>query len=268
MKTITEFHVATLKTAHKTRQELLTAGKTAEELPAALGEVLKLEGDKLANMIAALEFVEADTKSKSLDLKRVIVQTLTEKETAGAKTSLPALKREDFYFTIEYFPPLPGQEKKQPRGRDDDRGGRGRDGKRGDRKGKGGPRGDRDGARGGDRPRGPGRDAGAPRPEGATGENRRPPRAPRDPNAPQAARPPRDPSQPRPPRAPRPPAPERAPIVPPDASLLNDGKSPFKIVVRSPAELAEAAAKMPPPSNAPVSEKPTASAEASPSETT
>jgi hypothetical protein len=264
MKTITEFHVATLKIAHKTRQELLTAGKTAEELPVALGEALKLEGDKLANMIAALDFVDADTKSKSLDLKRVIVQTPTEKETADAKTGLPSLKRENFYFTIEYFPPLPGQEKKQPRGRDDDRGGRGRDGKRGDRKGKGkgGPRGDRDGGRPG---RGAPRDAGAPRAEGApAGENRRPPRAPRDPNAPQTPR------APRPPRAPRAPAPERAPIIAPDASLLNDGKSPFKIVMRTPAELAAAAAKLPPQTSAPASssEKPAASAETSQSEST
>jgi hypothetical protein len=267
MKTITEFHVATLKTAHKTRQELINAGKTAEELLASLGEALKLEGDKLANMIAALEFVEADTKSKSLDLKRVIVQTPTEKETADAKTSLPSLKRENFYFTIEYFPPLPGQEKKQPRGRDDDRSGRGRDGKRGDRKGKGkgGPRGDRDANRDGRPGRGAPRDAGAPRAEGApAGENRRPPRAPRDPNAPQT------PKAPRPPRAPRPPAPERAPIIPPDASLLNDGKSPFKIVMRTPAELAAAAAKLPPQSSTPANsgEKPAASAETSQSEST
>jgi hypothetical protein len=200
MKTITEFHVATLKTAHKTRQELLTAGKTAEELPVALGEALKLEGDKLANIIAALEFVEADAKSKTYDLKRVIVSTLAEKETTPKST----LQRGDFYFTIEYFPPLPGQEKKQPKGRDGDRHG-GRDGKRGDRKakGKGGPRGDRP-------PRGPGRDAGSSRPEGAPGENRRPPgnRPPRDKDAPasQGARPP---------RAPRPPRPPRIPIVPP-----------------------------------------------------
>jgi hypothetical protein len=215
MKTITEFHVATLKTAHKTRQELLTAGKTAEELPTALGEALKLEGDKLANMIAALEFVEADAKSKTLDLKRVIVQTLTEKETVAKST----LQRGDFYFTIEYFPPLPGQEKKQPKGRDGDRDGRGgRDGKRGGKgKGKGGPRGDR-----------------------------RPPRPPRDKEAnagaPQGPRPPREP------RAPRPPRPPRIPIVPP----VNDGKPRFSVIVKS----GGAAAPSAPASDAPAADTP------------
>jgi hypothetical protein len=214
MKTITEFHVATLKNAHKTRQELLAAGKTAEELPAALGEALKLEGDKLNNIIAALEFVEADAKSKSLDLKRVIVSTLAEKETTPKST----LQKGDFYFTIEYFSPLPGQEKKQPRGRDGDRPG-GRDGKRGDRKGKGkGSRGQdgggRDGARedGRNAGRGPGRDAQAPR-EGAPMQGPRPPREP---------------------RAPRPPRPPRIPIVPP----VNDGQPRFKVIVRAPGETA------------------------------
>jgi hypothetical protein len=213
MKTITEFHVATLKNAHKTRTELLAAGKTAEELPVAMGEALKLEGDKLTNMIAALEFVEADAKSKTLDLKRVIVSTLAEKETTPKST----LQKGDFYFTIEYFPPLPGQEKKAPRGRDDDRGGRGRDGKRGGGKGKGkgGPRGASTGAKDNNNNRGDRPNRG-PRPEGAPGENR----------PPVGARPPREP------RAPRPPRPPRIPIVPP----VNDGLPRFKVIVKSAGE--------------------------------
>jgi hypothetical protein len=147
MKTITEFSASTLKNALKTRQELVTAGKTPEELPAALAEALKLEGDKLNILLAAAEAVER----KSDDLKRVVVWSLQEGEVAPKGLE----KKGDHYFAIEYFPPMPGQQ----RGRHGQDKGRG-DGKgRGDRKGKGGKRGER-GGRGGPRRDGQ-------RPEGA-----------------------------------------------------------------------------------------------------
>ncbi len=155
MKTITEFLGATLKNALKTKQELVAAGKTAEELPAAMGESLKLEGDKLTVLLSTLEIVEKKTN----DLKRVVVCTLAEGEVAPKGLE----KKGDHYFSVEFFPPMPGQEPARGKGRGDARDGgkdRGRAGKRdGKRGGRGGQ--DRDG-------RGGGRDGG--------GGGRRPPR--------------------------------------------------------------------------------------------
>lgn len=145
MKTLTEFATPTLKNAHEKRQELIAAGKTPEELPAALGEVLKLEGDKLTFILAALEAVG----EKTHDLKRVVVSSLAEGEKAPSSAKLIGEK----YYTVEYYPPIhkPGQQKPQAELHGKGRGGRDgkKGGKRGDRKG-----GDRKGA--GDRgPRGP-----------------------------------------------------------------------------------------------------------------
>jgi hypothetical protein len=167
MKTITEFAAITLKNAAKTRQDLTAGGKTAEELPAALGEALKLEGDKLTHLLAALDAAG----DKHNDLKRVIVHSTAEGEAApsGAK------KIGEHFYTVEYFTSA-----KSAPSRDDARGGRGdkrgggrggkpgeRGGKPGERGGRGGERGagggrpPRDGASFGDRPRAP-RPAGAP----------------------------------------------------------------------------------------------------------
>ena len=181
MRTITEFHASTLKNAIKTKEELLAAGKTAEELPAAMGEALKLEGDKLNHVLNALEVVG----TKTHDLKRVVILALNENEKAPSGVQ----QKGEQYFAVEYFPPLPGT---QPKGRGP-RDGK-RDGKRGDRKGKKG-RGGR-----GDRGRGPRRGSegelqagavgteGQQRPEGEASEGgeakrrrRRPPRGPRPP---------------------------------------------------------------------------------------
>jgi hypothetical protein len=133
MKTITEFTGSALKNALKARQDLVATGKTPEELPAALGEALKLEGDKLALIASVMDVVE----KKMQDLKRVVVFTLQETEKAPSN----AQKNGENYFSVEYFPPMPGTQKRPGQGKDrDDRGGRG--GR--DRKGaKGGKRGDR-----------------------------------------------------------------------------------------------------------------------------
>jgi hypothetical protein len=240
MKTITEFQVTTLKNAAKTKQEVVAEGKTPEELTAALGEALKLEGDKLTFILNALELVQ----SKDRDLKRVVVFTLAEPEVAPKG----AIQKGEHYYSVDYFPPLPGQERSRaPQDRD---GGK-RDGKRGDRKGKGGPRG---AAR-----EGGGRDSG--RPPGSPPRDARAPHAPRaaherpaptpgridpdfkiivkpvDPNAPAPA--PKEKRAPRPPRekkprAPRPPAVETpgvsaAPTGP--AEIDAEGKPVFKIVI-------------------------------------
>ncbi|MCM2321735.1 MAG: hypothetical protein NDJ90_00560 [Oligoflexia bacterium] len=140
MKTLTEFAALTLKNATQTRQELLAAGKTPEELPQALGEALKLEGDKLAFLLAALDAVG----TKLNDLKRVIVFALNEGETAPPR----AFQKDDKFYVAEYFPPL---HQKGAGGRAEPGHGKGRDGKSrdGKKRGKGG-RGDR-GERGGGR---------------------------------------------------------------------------------------------------------------------
>ena len=146
MKTITEFAALTLKNADKTRQELAAAGKTAEEIPAAMGEALKLEGDKLKNLLAAMEFVGA----KIQDLKRVLVFSIHEGEKAPPKSE----QKEGVYFLAEYYPPL-----NPPRGKGK------RFGKPGEGKGHGG----KDDKRGKKRGRGrgpkPSRGPRAPRPE-------------------------------------------------------------------------------------------------------
>ena len=154
MKTLTEFAAPTLKNAHAKKQELTTAGKTAEELPAALGEALTLEGDKLAFLLAALDTVG----EKMADLKRVVVSQLAEGEKAPSGARLVGEK----YYTVEYYVPMHrgGAEKHDDRdsrgGRRDGKGKRGgkpgeRGGKPGERGGKPGERGGKPGERGGDR---------------------------------------------------------------------------------------------------------------------
>lgn len=162
MKTITEFTALTLKNAAKAQADLTAAGKTAEEMPQALSEAIKVEGDKLSLLMSALESVG----TKLDDLKRVIVSTLNEGEKAPSHAKLKG----EHYFTAEYYPPI-AKKGAAPQGQHE-RGGKGRDGKRGDRKGKGrGGRGGRDDRK----PRGD-------RPEGAPKEaSERGPRGPRAP---------------------------------------------------------------------------------------
>lgn len=160
MKTLTEFAVVTLKNALQKKQELTTAGKTAEELPAAMGEALKLEGDKLTYLMGALEALGEKAHN---DLKRIVVSSLNEGESAPSNAKLIGEK----YYTVEHYTSM----KMTPPPREEERGGRGgrggRDGKgRGGRDGK--PGGGRDGKPGGDRgSRGPGGGDRAPR--GAAG---------------------------------------------------------------------------------------------------
>lgn len=168
MKTLTEFPGFNLKNAVKVKQDLLAGGKTAEELPQALGEALKAEGDKLNFILNAIELVEKELE----DLKRVVVYSLNEGEKAPSR----AIQKGDHYFLAEYYPPLV---KDQPKGK----GPQGPGKPRGKRKGRGGRRGEG------------GKDfqktAGAARPEGgAEGEERPRRRRPRFPRrAPQAASP-------------------------------------------------------------------------------
>jgi hypothetical protein len=150
MKTLTEFVAFTLKNAHKAKQELIAAGKTVEELPAALGEALKLEGDKLNWLMGAMEAAG----EKMEHLKRVVVWSTNEgeKAPAGAKTV------GDKHFMVENFPPK-GHHKMDTSAGDDRDGKRG--GNRGDKRGGGDKRGAGGGRPAGGEGRGPGRGPGA-----------------------------------------------------------------------------------------------------------
>lgn len=161
MKTITEFQSIQLKNAAQLKKDLATSGKTPEELPQALGETLKLEGDRLTFLLAAVETVD----NKFQDLKRVLVMTLAEGEKAPHK----ALQKGDHWFVAEYYPPLaPKGGPRKGGGRFDGKGG----GKGGKKKGGRGGRGDRE--RGGGGPgRGPGEGRGEGRPPGGGGRGPR-----------------------------------------------------------------------------------------------
>jgi hypothetical protein len=132
MKTLTEVAAPNLKNAAKVKQDLAAAGKTAEEMPQALGEALKLEGDKLNFLINAVDLVG----DKQTDLKRVVVYALNEGETAPKGVQ----QKGEHYYMVEYYPSLNPPKAK---GRGDQHEGRG--GKRGGR----GGRGDKDKKRGG-----------------------------------------------------------------------------------------------------------------------
>ena len=136
MKTLTEFSSFSLKTAVQTADQLATSGKTPEEMPAALGEALKLEGDKLNWMVAAIDVA----RSRGQGLKRILVMSLAEGEAAPAG----AEAKEGFVLLPEFFPG-PAAAQKKHADREEGRGGRGGrgggKGGRGDKRGKGrGPR--------------------------------------------------------------------------------------------------------------------------------
>lgn len=95
MKTLTEFDGFRLKNALQTKKELTAAGKTAEELPQAMGEALKLEGDKLTHLLAALELAEGHPEH----LKRVVVYTVEE----GQKAPNGAVQKGDKWYLAEFF---------------------------------------------------------------------------------------------------------------------------------------------------------------------
>jgi hypothetical protein len=211
MKTLTEFSSLNLRNAIKTHDEVVASGKTAEELPTALGEALKAEGDKLTRLLAAIDIAK---KGKLEKIKRILVMSPQEGETAPAGLE----KREELYYMTELFPSAEPKKAFDPR--DVDPRARGGKGGRGDKKG------DRGGERGARGPGGPGSDRGAGGPGGDRG-----PRAPHAPRAPREGGPsvivvsgaggpageqaPRGDRPPRAPRAPRPPHPPRDPSLPP-----------------------------------------------------
>lgn len=224
MRTITEFFGKALKTIEEklptitaeatvmATETLKAEGKTEEETTAALPEAVKaavaaklletdkLEGDKLAMCLAAIEAMRGQ---RGGSLKRVIVMVPGE----GEKAPSGAREIDGKFYLAEFFPeasrPAAAPSKDDRFGGKGKRGGKGgRDGKGGGRDGKPAGRGDGRSAEGrGDRPERPqtpsngvviGVKAGGipgatapghvavPRGEG------RPPRAPRAPKAPRA----------------------------------------------------------------------------------
>lgn len=118
MKSVTEFWGVALAPALETKTTLTTEGKTAEEISTALGEKLKMEGDKLKHAIAALEVLVANPEK----LSRVKVVSLAENETPPPK----AIKVEDFYYVPEFASgPKPVQNKKMMEASKGGRGGPG-----------------------------------------------------------------------------------------------------------------------------------------------
>lgn len=92
MKSITEFGSPALQKFSTARAALVKEGKSPEEIATAMGETFKLEGDKLKYMMAAADLV-ADKK----DVRRVLVASFAEGETAPAKYQ----KIEDTYYLVE-----------------------------------------------------------------------------------------------------------------------------------------------------------------------
>lgn len=158
MKTLTEFVSFTLKNVLQAQKELTDAGRTAEEIPAALTEKFKVEGDKLKYLTTAAEMV----KNRLDGLKRVVVVQLAEGEAAPSG----AEKHEELHYVVEHFAQKMSQAPvREERGGRDGKGRGGRDGKRGggkDGKGRGGER-----AAGGGAPR-PAGGGGIPKPKAST----------------------------------------------------------------------------------------------------
>ena len=94
MKSVTEFPAFKLMQGLKTKGELTAAGKTPEEVLAAMGESFKMEGDKLKHFSAAVD-VAGQNQDK---LARVMVITLAEGESIPAK----AVKTEEHYYVPEF----------------------------------------------------------------------------------------------------------------------------------------------------------------------
>lgn len=92
MKSITEFSQPTLQKFLAAKAALTAEGKTAEETMTAIGEAMKLEGDKLKFIFAAGDLV-AEQKA----FRRVLVASIAEGEAVPAKYT----KVEDNYYLVE-----------------------------------------------------------------------------------------------------------------------------------------------------------------------
>ncbi len=105
MKSITEFPHSTLQKVLAAKASLATEGKTPEEITTAMGETLKLEGDKLKFALAA-----ADLAAGKTAVRRVLVASIAEGEAPPAKYQ----KVEDNYYLVETLEPLKPKEVAAP----------------------------------------------------------------------------------------------------------------------------------------------------------
>jgi hypothetical protein len=83
MKSVTEFASFALEKGLKAKAALVAEGKSPEEIQTALGEAMKMEGDKLKYFVAALEVAGQNADG----LSRVMVVSLNEGETAPPKST-------------------------------------------------------------------------------------------------------------------------------------------------------------------------------------
>ena len=127
MKSITEFQMPTLQKFSTAKAALVSAGKTEEEMTAALGESFKMEGDKLKYITAAAELAAGKT-----NVRRVIVTSFAEGEAAPAKYQ----KVEETHYLVETLEPVKAAAPVAPT-----------------KGGRGAPGGPRKGGGGGDRPK-------------------------------------------------------------------------------------------------------------------
>lgn len=94
MKSVTEFPTHKLLQGINARTTLAAEGKTPEEIQTAIGEAMKLEGDKLKFFVNAVEVA-----SKNLEkLSRVLVVTFAEGENVPPK----ATKVEEHHYIPEF----------------------------------------------------------------------------------------------------------------------------------------------------------------------
>ncbi len=105
MKSITEFPNSTLQKVLAAKAAIVTEGKTPEEITAAMGESLKLEGDKLKFALAAADLAVGKTA-----VRRVLVASIAEGEAPPAKYQ----KVEDNYYLVETLEPLKPKETAAP----------------------------------------------------------------------------------------------------------------------------------------------------------
>ena len=97
MKSITEFAHHTLQKVLAAKTQLLSEGKSPEEIAQSVGESFKLEGDKLKFILAAADLIVDKTA-----VRRVMVVSFAEGESAPAKYQ----KIEENHYLVETIEPV------------------------------------------------------------------------------------------------------------------------------------------------------------------
>jgi len=114
MKSVTEFPTHKLDKGIEMKTALTTEGKSPEEMEAAIGEAMKLEGDKLKYFVAALD-VAAENREK---LTRIRVMSPEE----GEKLPEKAVQVEEHVYLPEFAKGVLTADPKAPVKKNDTRG--------------------------------------------------------------------------------------------------------------------------------------------------